>query len=413
MKSLSARGLHVFLVLGVSGWFTCFAIFPQLFQCVGIKHYGVWFIDSWAILASNDAVRIGLDPYRPNPLDLFNRPHVYSHWWLGLHSFGLSRAHNFWVGAALGVAFLTVAVARLRPKSIGELVWYFVLLGSPPILLALNRANNDLVIFLLLAPVVPCLCDGRRRVRLLAVCLIALAAGLKFYPAAAGVVLLGGAAVELREVRARMVLALLALALVGLDVGPDLVLYGKFIPKVEGFMTFGAGNLPTALDLSPGPAVALSLVAAVAIGAAFWRGRWFEGWVIAPAERGVWMSFILGAVLLTACFFSGSSFAYRWIFALWLAPLLWRLTHDATAPIAVRRLAGMTGGLLLFSLWDNVIVQVLVLIFSSGLSPDEMTVRIARLFWVEQPLTWALFICLLGFLTHFFRAGLRAVWNTR
>lgn len=413
MKSLTARWLHVFLVLGAAGWFTCFAISPQLFGFVGIKHYGVWFIDSLAILASNDAVRLGLDPYRPNPLDLFNRPHVYSHWWLGLHPLGLRGAHNFWVGAALGVAFLSVAVAWLRPKSVGELSWYFALLGSPPILLALNRANNDLVIFLLLAPVVPCLLDGRRMVRLLAVVLIAIAAGLKFYPAAAGLVLLGGAAVESREVRARMVLALLALALVGLDVGPDLALYGKFIPKVEGFMTFGAGNLPTALGLRPSAATTVSLVAAVVIGAAFWRGRWFEGWVIAPEGRGVWMSFVLGAALLTACFFSGSSFAYRWVFALWLAPLLWRLPREATAPIAVRRLAGMTAGLLLFALWDNVIVQVLILIFSSGLSADEMTARMNRLFWVEQPLMWALFICLLGFLTHFFRTGLRAMGSSR
>lgn len=55
-------------------------------------------------------------------------------------------------------------------------------LGSAPILLGLNRANIDLVLFLILGPCVPALMSSRRLVRLLAApALIALAAGLKYY----------------------------------------------------------------------------------------------------------------------------------------------------------------------------------------------------------------------------------------
>ncbi len=57
------------LVALVAGWFGMFALFPELYRFVGLRHYGVWFLDTFAILASNDAVARGLDPYAANPLD--------------------------------------------------------------------------------------------------------------------------------------------------------------------------------------------------------------------------------------------------------------------------------------------------------------------------------------------------------
>ena len=45
---------------------------------------------------------------------------------------------------------------------------------------------------------------------------------------------------------------------------------------------------------------------------------------------------IVGAALLTGCFLAGTSYGYRWIFALWLAPLLWRLPPPNWKPHAPR-----------------------------------------------------------------------------
>jgi len=408
MRPGASWHLQAWVILGAATWFAGFAVFPRFFGLAGITHYGVWFIDSFAILAANDAISLGLDPHRANPLDYFNRPHVYTHWWLALREFGLTREHNFWVGVTLCLGFFLAAVSRLLPRTPAEGLWYLAILGSVPILLALNRANNDLVIFIVLAPVVPCLLDKRRLVRLFAVVLIAFATGLKYYPVTAGLVLLAGAAGGKREVRARLVLAALALALVAANLAPDLAGVGRLTPKAEGFLTFGAGNLPGWLGLSARAASLGGLAIAVAAVGFFLRSRWFEGWVIAPEDRSVWWSFILGAVLLTGCFFTGTSFAYRWVFALWLAPLLWRLPRDGRAPVAVRRLAAVTGGLLMFALWGAVVARAIIVRVSAGRTPEEITGRVDTFFIGEQLFLWALFLCLLGFLTHFTRQGVRA-----
>lgn len=409
MNDLSPGRWHLWFAVVAAAWFASFAVFPDLYRCVGVLHYGVWFLDSFAILASNDAVARGLDPALPNPLDYFNRPHVYTHWWLGLHNLGLTRAHNLWLGLAWVGAFFASAMAVMRPRGWREALWYLAVLGSSPILLGVNRGNNDLVIFALLAPVVPCLLDGRRLVRLVAVALIALAAGLKFFPAAAGLVLLAGAGVTVKEVRERLVLAVLALALVAVDLAPDLAGIGQLTPKARGLMTFGAANLPANFGLSPGNATLFGLLVAVVVVALCWRSRWFEGWTIAPGETAVWLTFVLGAVLLAGCFFTGTNFGYRWVFAVWLAPLLWRLPRDPTAPKRVRRLAGVTAGLLIISLWADALVSAGLSGLGERMPPATGRQIVEGFFALEQPVTWAFFVCLLAFLTQFARESVRGL----
>ncbi|NJS15768.1 MAG: hypothetical protein HC788_15795 [Sphingopyxis sp.] len=68
--------------------------------------------------------------------------------------------------------------------------------------------------FLLLFPVVPCLLDQRRLVRLFPAFLLAAATGLKFYPAVGGLVLLAGW--NAREVRVRLTITVLLLAIVAI-----------------------------------------------------------------------------------------------------------------------------------------------------------------------------------------------------
>ncbi len=402
----SPRRLWWLLVVGAACYFTSFVFYPGLFLAVGTNHYGVWFLDSFAILASNDALALGRDPFAINHLDYFNRPHIYSHWWLHLRDLGLTRADNIRVGFVIVAGFFVTAVAGLRPRTPRELLWYLAVLCSSPILLAMNRANNDLVVFMLLAPVVPCLLSEHRAVRLVPVGLVAVAAGLKFYPALAGLILLAGASV--REVRWRVGLAVLALVVVGYNVAPDLGRISGYLPKAEGLMTFGAANGFEAIGLSNrvahGVALALGAIGVVAYG----RAKIFSTWIIRAEDRAIWWSFVLGAVLVTGCFFAGTNYAYRWVFALWMAPLLWRLPLEATAPVAVRRFAGLTSVLLMVSLWADPLAGV-VLTNLAGHVPGDVIMRSAdRYFAFEQPLVWAFFICLLGFLTHFVREGLRS-----
>jgi len=392
------------LVLLTVGYFAAFVYAPNLFFALGVAHYDGWFIDTFALLASSDAVTRGLDPYAPNPLDYFNRPHVYSHWWLHLRDLGLTRADSFRLGLGLVITFLVAALWRLRPRVPLQLLWYLAVFCSSAILLALDRGNNDLVIFLVLTPLVPCLLSPRPGVRLLAPFLVTAAAMLKYYPAAAGLVLLAQAGRA--ELRSRLWISFLLLAAAGGSVAGDLAGFGPVAPQPAGLMTFGATGFFHELGwMGLGPKLAVAGLGLAGMAWA-WRRAALGDWEPAAAQRSDWLHFILGAVLLTGCFFTSMNFGYRWVFAVWLAPALWVLPRDPDTPAPVRRLARATRWLLLVMLWWPPLCCVIVNQFI-GVVPSPTIMVLAKLsFLVEQPFDWAFFLCLLIFLAHFTRRRL-------
>jgi hypothetical protein len=402
-RKSSARTLWTLLALAAGCYFAIFAFYPALFWYAGINHYGVWFLDTFALLASNDAVTRGLNAYVANPLDYFGRPHVYSHWWLHLRDLGLTRADNFWVGLTLVGAFLVAALSRLRPAEPRQMLYYLAVLCSSPVLLAVNRANNDLVVFVLLTPLVSCLLDGRGVVRLAAPFLIAAAAALKYYPAAAGLVLL--AAAPARELRGRVALAAGLFVLVGIGLKADLAAFAPLAPKPEGFLSFGSTAFFHALGWDGWAPKLLCVAGGAAAFGWFWRSRWFDGWEVPAGRRADWLHFVLGASLLAGCFFTSLNFSYRWIFAVWLAPFLWSLPTDSSAPARVRRLAALTRALLIAVLWIDAAACLVLNRFVDVVSVAELK-RWAEIgFLLEQPVYWALFLCLLAFLARFTRQG--------
>jgi hypothetical protein len=378
-----------------------FAVRRGAFFPLGVHTFGPWFLDTFAVLAANDAAAGGLDVHAPNPLDPLQRPHSYSRWWLHLGQLGLTRADTSWMGATLVLAFLGVALARLRPREPREIAWYLVVLCAPSTLLAIERANNDLVIFLLLAPVVPCLLASRAGVRMLPVGLIAVAAGLKYYPAAAGLVLLAGA--DRGDVVRRLMVAVAVLAAVAFSLADDAARVVRVLPVVDGLTTFGAAFLLNRMGLFGGAALVAGLVVAAVMFAAWWRWSPLRTWNVAPAARAEWLGFVLGAVLLTGCFFTAKNFAYRWVFALWLAPFLWRMMRDVAEPTAVRRLAMVTAVLLVVMLWADPLAGVGLNAAIGWQSPATIIAWADRFFLVGQPFAWAFFACLIGFLTAFLR----------
>jgi hypothetical protein len=394
------RRLWLALVLVAAFWFMAFALWPSLYFLFGVKHYSSWFLDSFAILAANDALSLGRDIYTANALDPFLRPHVYSHWWLHLRDLGLTREQNFAFGATLIGLFFATAIATLRPRSLRELGWYLALFCSPGVLLATERANNDLVVFLLLAPLVPCLLSRSAFLRFaVGLTLVTVATGLKYYPAAAALLLLQSPTP--REGRWRLVAAGTLFVALGFNLAPDLARFSELSPDPEGLLTFGAPRLLRAWGVPSSlvPAVALGIVGS---GGAFIATlRIFSGWRVSAGATQAWLQFLLGAVLLTGCFVVSMNFAYRWVFALWMAPFLWRLVTDPAMPGATRWFGGVTAGLLLIALWaDTIAVNVLRYIYL-GAPPEAVARGQAVYLMGEQPLLWALFVCLSAFLARF------------
>ena len=391
----------VWLAVIVALFFGSFAVYPRLFVILGLNHYGIWFLDTFAVLASNDAVTRGLNPYDPNPLDYFNRPHVYSHWWLHLRDLGLTRADVGWLSVTVIVSFLIVACWRLRARTPGQLAWYAAILCSSPVLLGVDRCNNDLVIFMLLAPVVPSLLSERRWMRWVAPILITVAMLLKYYPAVAGLVVLAGT--NRKEVRLRLLVTLLLLVAAGSNIANDLAQYGPIAPRPAGLMSFGASGVlaefgrmgwaPKVFGAAFGGVIALDS----------WYRRQLGSWEPPAAQQSSWLHFILGAALLTACFFTAMNYWYRLIFAIWLAPLLWDLVHGLDAPAVVRWYAKHVTWLLLFLFWWP-LVWMFILNQLAGVVSLKVLGGIARVtFLIEQPFDWLFYFCLVVFLTQFAR----------
>lgn len=362
---------------------------PRVFDRLGLPDYGHWFLDSYAILAANDAVTAGLDPYASIPLDILKRKHVYSDWWLGLRHLGITRRDNFVFGGLCGLGFLAVALAGLRPHTWRETFFAAVVVLSPPVLLALNRANNDLVIFTLLG--LPLLL-GRTRPSVAAGALLAAAivaaAGLKYYPVVAV------AALPLVYPVRRHGWWLGAAAGIGgiaaLWAERGSLARGAFAFP-ESVHLFGSPELWRDLGLGRGPVIALSagLIALVA-----WR----------LARRGVTRgladdsgddfatrgTFAVGALLLLGCFLAGTSFAYRWIFALWLCPWLWANVRNGRGAPAAR----LTLGLILAGMWhDGLYCLVLNTWMLRVPAWSETAWR-----YVTQPVDWLLMALLAGWL---------------
>ncbi len=349
---------------------------PRALPLLGLNTDGRWFIDSAAILAAADAVRAGADPWLPNPLDLYGRPHCYSGWWLGLATTGLTREHNFLVGSLWVAGFLGSALLLLRPATIGFAVVAAAVLLSPPVLLAVNRANNDLVVFALLAAgVILMVRDTAPRNAAFAGA-VAIATGLKFYPiVAAGAFLVRRPAARAWRLAAASGLAAtaaLATASVDRAIGT--------IPAPQGLHTFGSVVALELLGLHGaaarfGAALALAGLAA-ALALLGWAPR-------APAGREAStapFAYVAGVALLAGCFLATSNYAYRLVFALLLLPHL--------ASPSSGRGGRVTLGLLLAVLWLD---GLYCLAHNASLGPrPPAAIAAGDQLWlaITQPVVW-------------------------
>lgn len=396
------RGGRMVFIAVVAGYYLTFALFPYAFRLLGLTHNFGWFFDSYAILASSDAAAAGLDPYKVNPLDLLGRPHVYSRLWLDLSHLGFTRADNFLMGGAFVVMFFMSALIGLRPKSGKEAAWYVALLASPAVVLAVERGNNDLLMFAIMAAVIALLAHQREWVRWLSLLPLLAATALKFYPAAAVVVVVMVGRSR-RELWSRGLVAGGLIAGLFYYLRHDFAVLGPILPRPEGMLALGAPQVFHAMGLSWTGAVLCGQVLGGLGFAVCWRLPARPGSFGSSLYRERGIAFMLGAVLLTACFFAGANFAYRYVYGLMLAPLLWELGHDAGVATRVRRLAGITLILLVLSAWFDGAVLSILACFAYSRGTDSLLALADKIALCRQPLHWALMVCLLWFIAQFAR----------
>src|SRR5438105_7131123 len=156
-----------------------FGVLPLL----GVEPFSFPFLGTHAILAAAECGRQGIEVYLSNPCDALGRPHAYSPLWLAIVPGSLGTSATGRVGASLDLVFLLSLIVVLRPRTTRELFILGAAAVSPMTVYAVERANNDLVVFLL----VICgaiLFTAPRPFRLFSYGLFVAAGLLKYYPLA-------------------------------------------------------------------------------------------------------------------------------------------------------------------------------------------------------------------------------------
>jgi len=340
MKEHRYKWMLLAVILGLHG---LLGNVPQIMSAFGVGRSVVWFRDMHSMLAASDAAHDGLNPYVDNPYDIGRERHIYPDWWFALGQAGLTRPDSYWLGWVVVGLFWLAVLAVVPGRSPGELGWTLLICASPPFWLGVNRANPDLLIFALLTPVVPLLFHHNRWVRLLAPWPVALAAGLKFFPALAGVVFLKPAPSRREGQLQWLLIAALLLFLVWAQ-ADDVQRYLQAGWIARGQFIFGAAAVPLHYGGNPD----FWLNAGRVAGAALMLAAFFHCWrqpVVRPGgtERE-WGFFIMGAAVLAGGFFLTVGYLYKIVFAVWLLPVLLPLAARSGQPgmrLSLACLAGM------------------------------------------------------------------------
>lgn len=313
-------------LLGVAVWYGCFLLRPARLQWLGFNEYPL-FIDSLAVLSAAEAAQQGYDVYKPVPLDPYRRPHVYPSSWLLLGRLGLTRDDNRWFGPLTLAAFALALALTVRPRTGVQCFEAWVVAGSAGVLLAVVRANNDLWIFALFAGLVPIVRARERLARWCAPFVIAAGAALKYYPAIGAVLLVSTESRRDRWIRVGIFSALMLI--VGAGLVRDLRRFRDIQPGIDQFLSFGAPlvlrQIGVAVTRQTAIAIACGVVVALAGGWAMHRTA-LVARLSYPTSDALY--FVLGAALLAGCFWTEANWGYRWLFGLWLLPVMWKIGGD-------------------------------------------------------------------------------------
>jgi hypothetical protein len=283
------------------------------------------FADLRVITAGAESWREGHDPLYHNPNDPWQRQMNYPRVWQVLGPLGIDQRATNLLGVALLLTFLSSLFVWSGPLSFGAATMLFLGTLAPATVMAIERGNIDLLMFVLCAFALrwigrPWLSGG----------LIFVATALKLFPVLAFVSL------GLRNHRRLWVLALVFGALTALYLiitYADLAQIRFTTPRshVHSYGVMVAERLALAQGILPGPEVHHWLI----------RGLWFtsaallvlpfvvDRYAAPQLSTGRYIDgFRLGAVIYLGTFLLGTNWDYRLMFLLFCLPQLWEWSRE-------------------------------------------------------------------------------------
>jgi Glycosyltransferase family 87 len=367
------------------------AVYFGILKLFGFEPFRFPFLDIQVVLAAGECWRHGYDVYLSNPCDALDRPLGYSPLWLRVVPGFLTTGATAAVGLGLGLLFIASLPALCRPAARDETLLLGLTVLSPMIVYALERANADVALFLLILAGCALCRSAAPWPRFGGYALFFFAGLLKFYP----LLLL---ALILRE-RRRDVVAAGAiggsvLLLLAWRFHSELAKALANLPTPSYFAdAFSAMNLPFGLSevMYPVPdshaigvllfAILIALTAARIrrtlrqLDPGIFDGRSFEADCL-----------IVGALLLVGCFFAGRNIDYRGIYFVLAMPGLLSLRR-ATASVDTRRFLTRIAAAVVLVTWEEFFRHMLYA------AADKISVagsgpRLELLFWLGGELLW-------------------------
>jgi hypothetical protein len=390
----------VFLGLSVLYAYSERGLYEDILGSYGIAPFRFPFVDISVSLAAWECARRGIDVIISNPCDILQRGYVYSPIRLAASGVPLSVKDTMAVGWALDLLFITSLVLLPPPRGPMEFVLVLAATLSTMVVFALERANLDLLLFMLVLAAGLC-AQGRPALRLVGYLAALLAALLKYYPAMALIVILR------ERPKAFFAIALAvagALALFLVEYRAEIARGLPHIPSGRyDTDLFAAQNLPSFMGMAievaaqPSDAAALlggitraGLYAALIVAAAVicrrllhlaeWRSALAA---LAPLEQ---VLLAVGGAVIVGCFFAGQSISYRGVFLLLVCPGL--LAVSRTRSRQCRALGLYTAIVVVLLMWGECLRVNLHALLQRTEAPEPVAGVLELQFWLWRELGW-------------------------
>ena len=352
LRRPSRVGGRTVVAISLAGYFLLLAVlygrlgYVTSWSDLGVSSMPPVFGDLRNITSALDCHREGFDPLVADPCDPWHRPMNYPRVFLLPERLGLGQRQTVWVGSLLVVAFFGCALSWVGAVTMLEGLIFAALLCSPAVMLAVERGNNDILIFCLLI-LATSLLKEHGKTRSLAYLAIGAASILKFYP----IVAIASALRE-RPRRALLVLSLAMgafLAYIALT-WRDVELINAAVPRTDS-LSYGRSVLFIALER--GHHVHLLHGASIVSAVLVCLSAYFLAHLTLGPDRSCSThldGFRIGASIFIGTFLVGSSWNYRLLFLLLVVPQLleWIKSGSTSAPLSTWVLGGV-----LFTLWSS------------------------------------------------------------
>lgn len=307
-----------------------------LWAYVGVPHMEPLFGDLHAILSAIECHNRGANVFASNTCDVLSRVHVYGSLWLKLGALGVGPAHLFFIGLITNLLFMVLAVYFVKPTSWGEFAKGCLILFSSAVTLGVERANNDLIIFILLALSAILFAMKDKVSQVFSLILIYLSSLLKIYPS----VLFGAVLfIARRKIKDIIFIAGCATALMGIwlatnlseilllkDIAPAPI--DHYATGARAFLAYIGRPYPWVLTLPKGWLLTgfVGVIVLSSITLAFCLKT-----VTVQQDRSKsnYVLFIFGLTILFFTYTVTSNYDYRWIFFIFLIPQLFDIQKSA------------------------------------------------------------------------------------